>query len=258
MAAADNAVLTRVSDYVLDPEIVEGAIADAIRELRPSRDTVEAKRAALLADIKVLEDEQARYVAAIAVADEVDALARALQDRERQRSRLQHELAALDSLDRFSAFDVRQVARDLRKRLDEWRGLLRRQTPLSRQVLSRLVDGRIAWTPHKLLGACLKSRVRSSQRLSVTNSRMLATSRPENSDSRDTDDTGVVIVLILSGRATGRFRLRPFCTLRLQITATTGFSARSFDNCLSPFIDSTTLPDPVVGVLVKRGKRARS
>ena len=29
------------------------------------------------------------------------------------------------------------------------RGLLRRQTPLSRQVLSWLLNGRIAWTPRK-------------------------------------------------------------------------------------------------------------
>ena len=41
------------------------------------------------------------------------------------------------------------IERDLRKRLVEWRGLLRRQTPLARQVLARLLDGRIAWTPRK-------------------------------------------------------------------------------------------------------------
>src|SRR5438876_12192001 len=39
-----------------------------------------------------VEDEQARYVAAIAVARNVDVLARALQDREHERTRVLHEL----------------------------------------------------------------------------------------------------------------------------------------------------------------------
>ncbi len=36
--------------------------------------------------------------------------------------------------------------------LDEWRGLLRRQVPLARQVLDRLLDGRIAWKPNREKG----------------------------------------------------------------------------------------------------------
>lgn len=57
-----------MSGYVLDREVVEGAIVDAIRKLRPSRETVDAKRQALQAEIAKIEAEQARYVAAIAVA----------------------------------------------------------------------------------------------------------------------------------------------------------------------------------------------
>ena len=44
-------------------------------------------------------------------------------------------------------FDAKRVERDLRKRLTEWRAMLKRQTPLARQVVTRLLDGRIAWTP---------------------------------------------------------------------------------------------------------------
>jgi hypothetical protein len=35
---------TKVRDYLLDPEILEGAILDAIRELRPTGDTLDATR----------------------------------------------------------------------------------------------------------------------------------------------------------------------------------------------------------------------
>ena len=149
MPTADDAILTKVSDYVLDREVVEGAIADAVRELRPSRDSVEARHGALTEEIRKLESEQARYVAAIAIAGQVEALAQALGENDKRRARLRHELEALDSPDHLSTFDVRQVERDLRKRLVEWRGLLRRQTPLARQVLGRLLDGRISWTPRK-------------------------------------------------------------------------------------------------------------
>ena len=149
MATADEAILTTMADYVLAPEVVEGAILDAVQELRPSHDTVEAKRAALGAELRRVEEEQARFVAAIAKVGDVDALATALKERDRDRARLRGELAALDGMEELSSFDPRRIERDLRKKLDEWRGLLRRQTPLSRQVLARLLDGRIVWTPNK-------------------------------------------------------------------------------------------------------------
>lgn len=82
------------------------------------------KRATIQADIHKPEEIQARYVVAVAEAGPVDALARALRENEQQRARLHCELAALDSLDHLSTFDVKHIERDLRKRLDEWRALL--------------------------------------------------------------------------------------------------------------------------------------
>ncbi len=88
MGAAADAVLSCVADYVLDPEIVEGSIADALAELRPARDAVEAARAKLSIDLRTLEVEITNYVAALATAGEVEALSRALAERERQRLRI--------------------------------------------------------------------------------------------------------------------------------------------------------------------------
>lgn len=149
MAQADEAILGEISDVVLDPSIVEGAIEDAVQELRPSRDSIEGKRQALERDLRKVDETQGRYVAAIAAAGPVEALARALKECEQTRQRLRHELAALEGLDRLSTFDVQRIKRDLRARVNEWRGLLKRQTPIARQVLSRLLDGRIEWTPNR-------------------------------------------------------------------------------------------------------------
>jgi hypothetical protein len=45
--------------------------------------------------------------------------------------------------------DVKRIERELRARLTERRDLLRRQTPVARQIISQLLDGRIVCTPHK-------------------------------------------------------------------------------------------------------------
>ncbi len=41
------------------------------------------------------------------------------------------------------------MERELVNRFAEWRGLLKRQTPIARQVLGKLLDGKIAWTGRK-------------------------------------------------------------------------------------------------------------
>jgi hypothetical protein len=46
-------------------------------------------------------------------------------------------------------FDVRRIEREVRKRLADWRELLRRQTPVARQIVSHLLDGRILCTPNQ-------------------------------------------------------------------------------------------------------------
>ena len=76
----------------------------------------------------------------------------ALKAAEQERGHLRAELDALDQLAEASTFDAQQTECQLREKLDEWRGLLRRQTPLARQVRARLLDGRIVWTPNKEAG----------------------------------------------------------------------------------------------------------
>jgi hypothetical protein len=67
--AADDAILDKLSRYVLDPAIIEGAIADAVQEPQPSNADVERKR--LQTELRRIEEEQARFVEAIAVAGNV-------------------------------------------------------------------------------------------------------------------------------------------------------------------------------------------
>jgi hypothetical protein len=137
-----------VACYVLDPEIIEGAITDAVAELRPSADAIEATRAALQSDLRRLDAEQANYARAIAMAPEVALLVQAMRDHEQQRLRLREEIAAMETVRHVSTFDVARIKHDLRTKLDDWRELLQRQAPLSRQMLSKLIDGRLTFAPN--------------------------------------------------------------------------------------------------------------
>jgi DNA invertase Pin-like site-specific DNA recombinase len=149
MAAADDAILTGLSDYVMAPVIVEGAVVDAVAELQPAREMRQGQRAALQAQIRKLEQEQARFVAAIAVAGKIDALARALRDNHQQRAQFQAKLMLVDNTDRVSATEANMIENEVRARLEESRELFRRQKALARQIVSQLLEGRIVWMPRK-------------------------------------------------------------------------------------------------------------
>lgn len=90
------------------------------------------------------------YVAALASVGQIDAVLAALRDREAQRLRLQEQLAALDAA-RTKArqpYSRSALRKDLRRRMDDWRRLLCRQTPVARQILTKLINGRLVFTAH--------------------------------------------------------------------------------------------------------------
>ena len=61
---------------------------------------------------------------------------------------VRQELAVHERATSAARLDVRQVEKDLRAKLDDWKGLLHRQTPQARQVLKKLLAGPILFTPN--------------------------------------------------------------------------------------------------------------
>jgi len=74
-------------------------------------------------------EEQARLVEAIDGGAHIAALTLALKGREQRRTQLQHELDVLGAREHLAAFDSAGVARDLHRRVNEWRDLVQRNTP---------------------------------------------------------------------------------------------------------------------------------
>jgi len=149
MEATDRAVLGAVERDLLRSEIVEQALLDAILELQVPDDEVARRRDELRANLKKVDDELEQYAEAIAAAGSLEAILAAMKEREARRAHLAAELERLESRAKIRSLDTADLTANLRNRLTDWQGLLQRQTPEARQILRRLLVGRLVFTPKK-------------------------------------------------------------------------------------------------------------
>jgi hypothetical protein len=72
----------------------------------------------------------------------------AVKAREVQQQTVRAELAALDQLTQVGRRDRAQLERTARECLTDWQGLLAGQPVQARQMLRKLLEGRLVFTPH--------------------------------------------------------------------------------------------------------------
>jgi hypothetical protein len=150
MPAGNEAVLNELRGHVLDPALLDGAIADAVADLLPPASAIDAARERLRAELRTVEEEQGRLIdLAIAAGADVPVIARRLTDCETRRTQLTSDLVRLDNREAVTRIDPRRIERDLRQRVTEWRRLLNRHTPITRQIVMKLLDGKIVWKPEE-------------------------------------------------------------------------------------------------------------
>jgi hypothetical protein len=143
---ADEMAFDMIERDVLDPYVMEGAVSHALARLETMRDEG-SRRSELTSELEVLEAELQRLTAAIAAGADLNALLTAMRERESRSIRLRREIARLDETTRAVQVDRKEIETQLRARLDEWRGLLRQETLWSRQIITKLLDGKITFTP---------------------------------------------------------------------------------------------------------------
>ena len=148
MEAADRAVLDTLEAEILDPRVVVRTLEKAAALMAgPARDR-DARHRALVDRLGILTAEVARFTTAVgAGGGDLRPLLKALREREDERERVEAELAALDGAVEVASFDARRLRRTLATTLEDWRGVLMRQTPHAREALQVLLDGRIVFTP---------------------------------------------------------------------------------------------------------------
>jgi hypothetical protein len=146
---ADEAVLTALEHELLDPAILEAAMARAAaRVAAPLVDTEEARRHALETARTQTESALARLTEAVAAGGAIATLVQAIRDQARRHQTIRAELADLDR-PRVAPLNVAQLKALLRTKAEEWQALLRKHAPIARQMVRKLVEGRIVFTPDR-------------------------------------------------------------------------------------------------------------
>ena len=110
------------------------------------------RRKALLPELARLETELQRYAEAIGAGDPLPAILVAMRTRERGPHELNAQLAAV-AVDTAPSATLAAIYRELSSRLTDWQGLLARHPERSRDILRKLLVGRLILTPRELDGA---------------------------------------------------------------------------------------------------------
>jgi site-specific DNA recombinase len=145
---AEHAVLTALEREVLDPEILEAAVARAAARMASPTEDPDARRHAIQTALAHAETALAHLTQAVAEGGAVSTLVQAIRDQERRHQRLRAELANLDR-PRVVPLSVSNLKALLQTKTEEWKGLLRKHAPIARQMVRKLVEGRIVFTPDR-------------------------------------------------------------------------------------------------------------
>jgi hypothetical protein len=140
----DAAVLDALG-RVLDARLLDEAVRRAGETLRSS--PVPDERLALDRQLAVIETRLQHLVDAIATGKATESVFTELQKHEAIKAGLVARLRSLEQLTALSTLDGPRLARTLAERVADLRGLLGRHIPQTRQLLRKLIPGRIVCTP---------------------------------------------------------------------------------------------------------------
>jgi site-specific DNA recombinase len=142
----DLAVIEMFRHDVLSPDVIEAVIRRAVQLYREEPEVYAERRERLASEAQRLQDELQRLTEAVASGGQLAALVEALTTRERRRADVLAQLEHLDGLAKAPAWGER-LSDEIRARLEEWRLLLGRQPVVARQIVRKLLVGRLVLTP---------------------------------------------------------------------------------------------------------------
>ena len=146
----DGRVLAMFEGQLLDPDALRAAVQEAVRRLRegtsPGRE-----RSALVKRLRAIKAESERLAKAIALAGgDLPTLVQELQTREHERTRIEADLRRLEIIEQARTLDARKIGVELETQLVDRRGLLRANVQQARQMLRKLMVGRLALRPTRI------------------------------------------------------------------------------------------------------------
>jgi site-specific DNA recombinase len=152
MALTDGALLGYLEGVLLHPDVVAEAVRRALTP-DPAAESPETLRARLQGEVTRVERELTAFTQAIAVGGgAIETIVTEMKARERRRSELRTALAALDRATVQPALDPAQLLPRIHAALNDWRGLAARHVQQTRQLLRKLLVGRLRFTPDPATG----------------------------------------------------------------------------------------------------------
>ena len=146
LQAADDAILSAFETELLDPGIIEEAMRRAIARAKGQPANQDEQLRRLMERGEQIAGELERLTAAVVAGGEASTLVQAMRTREAELKSVRASIARLEQPPRVQRSD-REAAQLLRAKLADWRGLLRAHVAQARQIVRKLVTGRIDFTP---------------------------------------------------------------------------------------------------------------
>ena len=146
MVGANEALLEAVREQILSPEVVTAAVARAAERIAALADNP-PDTGEIRGQLADLDRELSHLTEALAAGGDVPSVVAAIQERDKRRGSLLAQLTALERVAHLPTLDLTRLERDLTTRLTEWRGLLSRHTAQARQLLRKLLVGRLTFVP---------------------------------------------------------------------------------------------------------------
>jgi hypothetical protein len=146
MPLADEAILSTFEKMIIDPETLQRACARVFDDDAHTVQTA-AQKAELLKRQGTLVEELQRLTDALAAGGDSRSLRAGITLREAEAARIDRELARMArGTATRSAGAASQLLEEL---LPEWRAVLRKHAPEARQMLRKLLNGRVVVTPEE-------------------------------------------------------------------------------------------------------------
>jgi hypothetical protein len=142
----DGALLNGIQG-LLDEQILMEAISRAVQQIRAGQATMPDKRQRLEREIALAEGRLRRLVEAIATGRLQKPFSLNWSGEEGKKKVLAAQLASVSTLDRLASVDSTRLERNLCERIGDMKALLGRHVPQTRQLLRKIINGRIVCTP---------------------------------------------------------------------------------------------------------------
>lgn len=147
LARIDASVLSEFAKTLGAPDLLDAVVDVAKRRLAPAVANVTADITGLRAALVKIEGEIRNLTDAIASGVGLSSVVTALRKREDERATIRRRIEAVEQGQTLAASAPSRLRDELAGRLADWRGVLLRNPVIARQVLKKLLDGPLLFTP---------------------------------------------------------------------------------------------------------------